>query len=551
MTIMNGGGGGGGHRIVTLSPSSWHTSLSPTSTTSTYDEESNSSSSSRLIRQLDEHFDKFNRSSSDTDVESSTRVPVVPWRSTVLLSLIFRLGIFLLPSFVSPRFSRTPSSSSPSPTSGRRMRPGPTAYLDGMRGLAALFVFFCHHSYTSFVVAQGYGYGESSNYHFLKLPIVRLWYQGPPMVCVFFVISGYALSLKPLRLSRSRNFEGFSATMSSFVFRRGLRLFLPTAISTLMVVVLLRLGAYEWTRDFANDPDYHRNVREIHYRRFDTLGEQVWDWVGNMWRFVHIWDWAKFGGSTGYDPHLWTIPVEFRASMMLFLVLLGTARLRTAWRVVTVLGALGFVYRSDRWEMVLFLAGMILAELDLMRSNSERKQALPIQEETEKEERGGLGWKGVWWVVIGVMGLYLMSQPDEFGEETPGWVTLSSVIPEWWSDKYRYWQSWGAILFVLAVGRLPGWQRVFNGGSVQYLGKISYSLYLVHGPVLHTVGYATERWVWTNITGIETEPAYNAGFALAAVVIVPMVIWAADVFWRAVDAPVVRFAKWVEGRCSI
>jgi len=71
----------------------------------------------------------------------------------------------------------------------------------------------------------------------------------------------------------------------------------------------------------------------------------------------------------------------------------------------------------------------------------------------------------------------------------------------------------------------------------------------VHGPVLHTVGYALERRAWA-LTGVATEAAYTGGFALATVVIVPCVVWAADVFWRAVDAPVVRLARWVEGVCG-
>jgi hypothetical protein len=71
----------------------------------------------------------------------------------------------------------------------------------------------------------------------------------------------------------------------------------------------------------------------------------------------------------------------------------------------------------------------------------------------------------------------------------------------------------------------------------------------MHGPVLHTIGYATERWAW-GITGVDGAQ-YNWGFVMASFIIIPMVIWAADIFWRAVDAPVVRFAKWFESRCSI
>ena len=449
-----------------------------------------------------------------------------------------------------------------------------------MRGLAALFVFFCHYFYTCFVIAEGWGYGDS-NYNLLKLPFLRLFYAGPPMVCVFFVISGYALSLKPLKLMRSKDGHGqLSNTMASLIFRRGIRLFLPTVVSTFLIFCLLRLGLYEWTREFAYDDEYMPNVQEIHYERFDSFADQLYDWLAAVRGLVHVWDWDAFASSTGMDVHLWTIPVEFRASMMLFLTIMGVARLRTWCRVAVIAGSVVFAYASDRWEMMLFYAGMGLAEMDIIRGAhadprttamavavtvvDERKAAaadehhlhLPLPLSTRKSNKAPATTVSkrytathLAWLTLSILALYFMSQPDTGSDETPGWVFLSSLIPEWWTYKYRYWQSLGSILFVLSVGRLPVWQRFFNTSLVQYFGKISYAIYLMHGPVLHTVGYAIERRVWTSVTGIEGS-WYNVGFVVAALFIVPIVFWVSDVFWRAVDAPIVRFSRWVEGMCS-
>ncbi|KAK0728620.1 acyltransferase family-domain-containing protein, partial [Lasiosphaeria miniovina] len=467
------------------------------------------------------------------------------WRASLL-----RAGFFLIPSFVQARISRDHRRLSSSRAAAAPERLGPTAYLDGMRGLAAFFVFFCHYFYTCFHIAGGWG-NDGDRFWFLRLPFVRLVYSGPPMVCVFFVISGYALSLKPLRLARARSSAAFASTMSSFVFRRGLRLFLPTAISTLIIVLLLRLGLYEWTRDFANDPTYLRNVREPHYGRLPTLHAQLEDWFWAVVNFVHVWDWDPFGGSTGLDVHLWTIPVEFRCSMMLFLTLIGTARLRTAIRFLVLAMIMTFTYRSVRWEMLLFFSGMALAEIDVIRdahatggSSSSPTTAITTTGEANR----------MLWLALSAVGLYLMSQPDVGSETTPGFVMLCNLIPGWWPphDRYRYWQSVGAVLFVGAVARgVPrrDWQQVFSHPAAQYLGRISYAVYLVHGPVMHTLGYAFERAVWTHITGVQSEFAYVTGFMIASVFVIFSVISAADLFWRAVDAPVVRFSRWLEARC--
>lgn len=495
---------------------------------------------------------------------SSLPVPRRPPPMSAYLAFLRRAGFFLLPSFVQSRLSHERKHASD--------KLGPTAYLDGMRGVAAFNVFLCHYLYTCFIIAEGWGF-EEHNYSFFKLPFVRLLYAGPPQVAIFFVVSGYALSLKPVKLARQQKWDNFATTMASFVFRRALRLFLPTAISTFMIVVLLRLGAYEWTRDFSRDSTFMKNVQETAPDLKDSLSEQLTDWGWNMFNFVHVWGWEPFGGSTYYDVHLWTIPVEFRASMMLFLTMIGLARMRTVLRFTFLTLIVWFSYRNDRWEMVLFYAGMVLAELDTIRgahsdpvSNaaaaasaaSGSNQQLPTTEpkpfdlvgrgrQASRTSRRKL--KIAAWMVLSIGALYLMSQPDVHGAKTPGWVYLSSLIPEWFSDKYRYWQCVGSILFVLCVGHLPSWQRVFMTPLVQYLGRISYAIYLMHGPVIHTIGYATERWAW-GVTGIEGW-RYNAGFTLAAVFVVPSVVWAADLFWRSVDAPVVRFAKWLESRCIV
>lgn len=501
-----------------------------------------------------------------------------------------RIALFLLPSFIPSRLSSLPPRDAR--RSCRAERVGPTAYLDGMRGVAAFAVFFCHYFYTCFRIAEGYGYGDK-NYNIMKLPFIRLWYQGPPMVCVFFVISGYALSLKPLKLARaaaaSRSSpsstsspsptEAFSTTMSSFIFRRFFRLFLPTAASTFLIVILLRIGAYEGTRDFAHNKEFMRNVQETHPERLETTSAQLWDWGRAMFEFVHVWDWKQFGGSTAYDVHLWTIPVEFRCSMVLFLTLNGLARLRTAVRLVLLVLLALFCYRSDRWEMLLFYSGTILAEMDLIR-NAHRDPATnaamalppasaelptmlsssPALLRSPTSNSPGFTNHGrprplrrMLWSALSILALYFMSQPDVGSEDTPGWVFLTSCIPEWWTDKYRYWQTIGSILFVAAVGRLPFWQRVFNTSPVQYLGRISYAVYLMHGPVLHTIGYLIEARSWEAVSAAEKggEARYIAGFVLGSLFIVPIVIWAADVFWRTVDAPVVRFSKWLERVCSV
>lgn len=636
-----------------------------------------------------------------------------PHSAPPLRPLLLRAAFFLLPSFVRSRI-RGHAPFGPAPQGNEKKegrasdkpRPlSPTAYLDGMRGIAAFCVFLCHYFYTCFVIAEGWGSG-GSNYHLLKLPFIRLFYSGPPMVCIFFVISGYALSLKPLKLIHSvsaphspvaahtkkhhehNTHSKLLETLSSLVFRRGLRLFLPPAISTFLIVLLIRLGVYEWNRSFASDPEFLRNVQEIHYTRFDSATEQFVDWAYAVLNFVHLWDWDAFAGSTGIDVHLWTIPVEFRASMVLFLTILGTSRLRPGVRTGVVLAWCGFAFLWERWEMCLFWMGMVLAERDVVKEMAQKggrerkggREVLPTVEPTvvamtgdvmlmpqqrqqsrrhpqpppgatadgrdcvssgqynagsedeashsvtfsssthlspplsrhrsgsepllstttsispqqpppsAKPSPPSVPGRTILPTILLTTSLYLLSQPDINSHLTPGWVTLTSLIPHWWTEHYRFYQSIGAVIFVYAVSRYPSStesssnitnpagsnssspssaavaavavaipifssylnpRALFESPFAQYLGKISYAIYLVHGPVLHTMGYSVMKFTWTHVTGTDTDGRYITGFLLASFLVIPLVVWVADIFWRGVDEPVVKFARRVEERVVV
>jgi peptidoglycan/LPS O-acetylase OafA/YrhL len=308
---------------------------------------------------------------------------------------------------------------------------------------------------------------------------------------------------------------------------------------------MIRLGIYEITREFS-DSAYLHNVHEHHPVQLATFYEQLKDWLLQMFNFICIFSWAPFAGSTGYDVHLWTIPVELRASMMLFLTLIGLSRLRPWLRLTFLSGLTLFVLRNDRWDMTLFFSGMFIAELDLIRQSSTDSSSL-FEGCTSSKFRKSL-LIPTFWTLLAFFSLYLMSQPDEHSESTPGWVWLCSWIPEWFSEKYRYWQTIGSILFVLVATRMPLLQRPFNTRIVQYFGKISYALYLVHGPVMHTIGYVVQPWAW-RMTGTESKAQYMSGFLLGALINIPLVIWAADLFWRFIDAPSVKFARWFENVC--
>jgi peptidoglycan/LPS O-acetylase OafA/YrhL len=229
---------------------------------------------------------------------------------------------------------------------------------------------------------------------------------------------------------------------------------------------------------------------------------------------------------------------------MLFLIIIALSKLRSTFRLSLLVAIILFILRHDRWDLTLFCCGMFIAELDLIIAQANKLSSpslIPMF--LSNPSKSSLG--NSLWIGLSIVSLYLMSQPDDSSDNTLGWQYLAALIPVWFSEKYRFWQTIGSITFVLSVTRLPLLQKPFNSPFIQYLGKICYALYLMHGPVTHIVGYLVQEVAW-NITGYHSRPSYVAGFILGAVVNIPLVIWAAYVFWRFVDMPSVKFARWIE-----
>ncbi|KAH7133225.1 acyltransferase family-domain-containing protein [Dactylonectria estremocensis] len=465
------------------------------------------------------------------------QLPIETARHTRWRALAARLLWFCVPSFLQGRHMR--EQICPAKLS-------PTAYLDGMRGLAALFVYFCHSSSQAFIMNKSWGY-QGTLYGFFRLPIVRVFYCGPAAVSIFFIISGYALSYKPIRLIRSRKTHDFSVTLSSMTFRRAIRLFLPTTISTFIMICLIWIGAFESTREITKNRHYFKYVVEHIPSRPDSLFKLLGDWGQHIFYAFKLFDFMDRGALTNYDVHLWTIPVEYRCSIYLFVILFGTARLQTKYRFLTLLFVMTRTYQNSRWDLLMFIFGMMFAEWDHIRGAHTTNMTLSFEKQAKSSQER---LKPIIWNLISIMGLYFLTQPDTGGEETPGCVYLTSLIPEWWAtSRYRYWQCIGSVIYVFSVGYSAFWQRFFNTAPIQYLGKISYSLYLVHGPVMRTLGYHLHTLAW-DITGTEGL-WYNAGFVLGVCLSLPFIIAFADIFWRAIDIPTVKFARWLETRVNV
>jgi peptidoglycan/LPS O-acetylase OafA/YrhL len=93
-------------------------------------------------------------------------------------------------------------------------------------------------------------------------------------------------------------------------------------------------------------------------------------------------------------------------------------------------------------------------------------------------------------------------------------------------------------------------QNIFTTQVAQYLGNISYALYLTHNLCL-TVMEPTVVPLLDTVFSKSTSWGRHSTWVAGLMIYLPFIIFVADLFWRAVDSPIVKFARWLETKCVV
>ena len=437
------------------------------------------------------------------------------------------IAAWLLPSFLHPSSSTetTPSTDDVHATS----------YLDGFRGVFAFLVFVRHFA-LPWQPDVDYGYLQGEGHDgVLRLPGLRLLYAGPN-VPVFLVVSGFVMSLKPLRLVRSGKYDAVYESSISSVFRRAIRLFPPPIVSTFLVACAVQLG-------FMNFP-YGTMPGKLphHPPGCSSVWLQFVSWINFIFtELTYPWTWKSPPGLL-YGAHLWTTPLQYRCSLVLILVLLGLGKSKPVVRRCLCISMVIYCFATRRWDVALYIAGLLLADYHL--ESIIDTETLPKWKSRTKHASKICG--ALLRILIMLVGLYMSSFPRQIRQgSAPGFEILYAL-----SHDYHQWQALGALFLVWSLSLTKAAQGIFNTTIPRYLGKLSFSLYIVHEPLLHVFGFRCVELAW-RLTGNDEPWKTQSGFLLGFAMITPAVLWCADVFQRVVDEPCARFSSWLERRCSV
>jgi peptidoglycan/LPS O-acetylase OafA/YrhL len=124
--------------------------------------------------------------------------------------------------------------------------------------------------------------GLKHDYYITQLPIIRLLYTGTVMVFIFFVLSGFSITLKPLKLARQGASNLLYNNLVSATFRRAVRLYFPCVALMLLVLLQTYFGCFQYAETVVEDwPFMKKQVPES----LRLKSGQVWHLCQSMWQW--------------------------------------------------------------------------------------------------------------------------------------------------------------------------------------------------------------------------------------------------------------------------
>lgn len=251
-------------------------------------------------------------------------------------------------------------------------------------------------------------------------------------------------------------------------------------------------------------------------------------WLGISWNFDPSFRGALYqgvyriffiAGGNLYNNPLWTMSYEFAGSFMVFgfLALFGNSKNRG------VLYAVVFLATFNTWYMC-FIAGMILADLYAHKRISQAYRS----------------WKVIP-VILG--GLFLGGYPLVGAKSTIYQYITPSIVQQIFAKTIII--NWtviyltiGATIIVASVLMTSQIAGIFRKRFMSRLGKYTFSIYLVHVPILYTFTMLAFL-VLKQKLGL----SYNVAAPLAVIMSIPYVGIAAFFFEKYVDSKSISFSS--------
>lgn len=365
-------------------------------------------------------------------------------------------------------------------------------YLEGIRGIAAIIVVL-HHYILAFYPAMSSAiesqiHNETSYFEEVMAQIpLNIFYNGGFAVCIFFILSGYVLSNK---YHQSNDYK----VLIQYATKRYFRLLVPVSVSVLLAYVFVHLGFMNrlFLGEITKSGDWLAGSFNI--------SENMTPMIKNMFMGVFF-----FKDNT-YNPVLWTMTYELLGSLLIFSFLLFIHPIKYKFSLYGFLVIILFVTGNHYYAA--FILGVVLNKYVVQIQLASKSIHIP-------------SW--ILWILFFV-GLYFGSYPSCINIKN----TIYGVLYFPRLNNETFYHVVGAFLIMFAVVNSPRVQLALSGKILNFIGKISFSFYLLHFIILTSLSCFLFKIFYESYE-------YNSSVILAFLCSVPVIVLLSVAYYKWID----------------
>jgi peptidoglycan/LPS O-acetylase OafA/YrhL len=322
------------------------------------------------------------------------------------------------------------------------------SHLDGLRGILALVVFVYHFFYClapQFILGGTHNEVISNNNTLLKTIAytpLNLFYNGSMAVNFFFVLSAYVLSYNYFSNNKAK-------LIRKNILKRYFRLAIPVLASCLFIFLLHTFNLLYKT------PFPLIDVNKAWLQGLFPDNLDLLQLI--KYALVNVF----FDDNASYNFVLWTMGIELTGSILVFVSLLATHKLKAKARVFVAIILIEFAVK--KYYSVGFSLGLLICYLQ--HNNTLFKNVT-----ANNYFKAGML----------LCGLYLASFPHLTYQNGLAYTIYAPIDFMQGHGFHKLVHIFGCSMLLLVFINSQKLKNIFSIKPIQFLGKISFSFYLLH-----------------------------------------------------------------------
>lgn len=363
-------------------------------------------------------------------------------------------------------------------------------HIEGIRGVACLMVIFSH---LALIFYPGLHEKELIKNQ-IELSIfnspLSFFYSGTAAVFIFFVLSGYILTYGVMKNS------DVLLSISTMTICRYFRLAIPVVASCILSFLVIKYSSVD-TSKLSTWISLYGNFEP-------TISGAIYS--GLIETF--------FRGGSAYNHVLWTMKIEFIGSLIIFFYCAVSSKIEKKNSIALAFSIVIFMLPLSQVEKYSYICFMIGAMMNYLN----------------------LKFKTPFSVMLLCTGVYFGGVHYGSSAYVYAINLISYPIFEEMTNAYYLFCAFSGVLVVMAIIKNDFLSNIFSIRPFVYLGRVSFSVYLIHLPIMYLVSPFL-------FNATSTFLGYFWSSLVSSLITITLIYPASSIFYKAFDARSIKLSK--------